>query len=436
MGSTGVEVAILAVLILVNGVFAMAELAVLTARKTRLQELAQAGSTRARAALALARSPNRFLATTQVGITLVGTLAGAYGGVTVAERLAEALSGVPWVAPYAHPVAVGVVVVTIAYFSLLLGELVPKRLAMTRPEEIAARVAGPMRQMAILAAPAVWLLSHSTEAVLRLLRVRSRPQAPVTEEEIRLLLLQGLEVGAFQEAELAMVSGVLRLDTRRAAAMMTPRREIQWLDLREGPAGLHRLVSAGGPSRVPVGDGSLDKLHGVLYLKELVPRLLAGETPQVEDLLHEPVLVPETMPALQVLEIFEQQTTHLALVVDEHGSVQGLISLHDVLRAIVGEVAQAEAAEEEAVVRREDGSWLLDGMLPVDELKALLEVPELPGEERGGYHTLGGFVMAQLGRIPATADHFEWGGWRFEVVDMDGHRVDRVLAERRPSAEE
>lgn len=435
MSSTSLEVLVIAVLILISGFFAMSEIALISARKTRLQEWAKQGNRRAQTAFELAATPTRFLATVQIFITLVGILAGAYGGVTIAEKLAAHFARVPALARIAHPLAVVLVVLLITYFTLTLGELVPKRLALARAEGIATRVAGPMRALAVLAAPAVWLLSVSTEGVLRLWGLRPSAEPPVTEEEIKILLQQGEEAGVFEEAELEMVERVLRLDRRRVSAVMTPRPDIVWLDAEDPPEEIRRQILASAYSRFPVSRGSLDAVLGILQAKDFLAWCGDDQGGDLQSLLRRAVFVPETMPVLQVMETFRQEGTHLALVVDEYGSTQGLVTINDVLEAIVGEVASAEEAEEPEAVQRPDGSWLLDGMLSVDELKDLFDLPTLPGEERGHYQTLGGFVMTQMGRIPRASDAFEWGGLRFEVVDMDGHRVDKVLVSRQPEGE-
>jgi putative hemolysin len=427
MPAIGFELVVILLLILANGVFATAEMALVSARKARLQEWADAGNTRARAALELAQNPGEFLSTVQIGITLVGILAGAFGGARLAEPLAAVLRPLPGVGPYSETLSLGLVVGGIAYLSLVVGELVPKQLALTSPERIAAALAGPMRLISRLASPVVRLLSRSTAAVLRLLRVHPVPEPPVTEVEIRLLMQQGAQAGVFEAAEHDMVQSVFRLGDRRIGALMTPRTDIMWLDLDDPPEELHRRVTETVHSWVPVGRGELDHLVGVARAKDLLGPLLTGQIEALEAFIRPPVVVPESLPALQVLERFRQAGLHLALVVDEYGGVQGLVTPIDLLEALVGDIPDTGMSAEPAVVRREDGSWLVDGMLPADELKALLPIGALPGEGTGTYQTVSGLVMHQLGRIPATGDQFPWGGFRFEVVDMDGHRVDKVL---------
>lgn len=417
------EVLFIIVLVLVNGLLAMAEMAVVASRKARLRQRAEAGDASARAALELAESPDRFLATVQIGITLVGILAGAVGGATIAEELGDRLSQVPWIGPYGIEIGLTVVVLAITYFSLVLGELVPKRLALHSPERIAAAVARPMRILSRLAAPAVRLLSASTHVVLRLLGVRPSGEPPVTEEEIRVLLQQGTEAGIFEEAEQEMVEGVFHLGDQRVGALLTPRMEVVWLDVEAPPDENLRRVVESAHAWFPVAHGDLDHVLGVVRSKDLLVECLAGRPADVRQVLRPPLFVPESAPAARVLEQLRQTDIKIVLVVDEHGGVSGLVTITDLLEEIVGDLAE----DQPRVVQREDRSWLIDGMLAIDEFKELLRVRELPGEVDGYYETVGGFVMMFLGRVPRPADSFEWGGWRFEIVDMDSNRVDKVL---------
>jgi putative hemolysin len=414
-------------LILANGLFAMAEIAIVASRKVRLQQRANEGDLRARAALELAETPNRFLSTVQIGITLIGILAGAYGGATIAHELAAQLERISFLAPYSHAISLGVVVLGIAYLSLILGELVPKRLALSNPERIACAVATPMRLLAVLAFPAVRLLSLSTEVVLRLLGVQPTAESPVTEEEIKVLIEQGTQAGVFEAAEQDMVERVFRLGDRHVGVLMTPRTEIVWLDVEDSSEEIQHRITSTVHSRFLVAQGALDQVLGIVHAKDLLARSLEGQPFDLKACLRQPLFVPESMRALKVLELFKQSGTHLALVVDEYGGIEGLVTLNDILEAIVGDLPSIDEPAEPPVVQREDGSWLLDGMLPVDEIKELFQLAQLPGEEAGTYQTLGGMVMSHLGRIPSAADHFEWAGLRFEVMDMDGHRVDKVL---------
>lgn len=410
-------------LIIANGVFSMSEIAVVSARKARLQQLANEGNAKARAALELASSPNRLLSTVQIGITLIGILAGVLGGATIAEELAQRLSTMPLFAPYGKVIALGAVVLGITYLSLVIGELVPKRLALHNPERIACAVATPMRAISVMASPVVHLLSVSTDAVLRILGIRPVAEPPVTEEEIKILIEQGTKAGAFEEAERYMVERVFRLADRRVGELMTPRTEIIWLDIEDTSLEMRRKIADSGHSRFPVCQGSLDNILGVVKVKDLlVGRELAAD---LKASLRRPLFAPESTHALKVLELFKQSGTHISLVVDEYGSIQGLITLNDIMEEVVGEVPTVEELAEPRAVQREDGSWLLDGMLSIDEFKEIFHIRKLPGE--GSYQTLAGLILMQMGRIPSVGNHFEWGGLRFEVVDMDGNRVDKVL---------
>lgn len=423
------EVVIVLLLLILNGVFAMSEMAVVSARKARLQQLAEQGDMSARAALALSESPNRFLSTVQIGITLVGILAGAFGGATIAEQLAERLAVVPALAPYAETIGVAVVVLAITYLSLVIGELVPKRLALQNPERVAAIIAQPMTLLSRLAAPFVNLLSLSTDLVVRLLGVKPSQDPPVTEEEIRLLIEQGTEAGVFEVAEQDIVEEVFRLGDRTVSDLMTPRPRIVWLDADSSPEEQWQVIAASDYSYFPLYRASRDNVMGIVSVKDIWTQAVRGQPIDLVALARPPLFVPATTPAFTLLELLRQSRQHLALVIDEYGGIIGLVTLLDVLEAIVGDLP---ASDEElaAYTQREDGSWLVDGMLPIDEFEELLDGLELPEDERGDYQTLGGFVLARLGRIPTAGDAFAWGSLRFEVMDMDGHRVDKVLVAR------
>jgi putative hemolysin len=422
------EILVIFLLIVANGIFAMSEIAVVSSRKARLQQLANEGNAKARAALKLAESPNNFLSTVQVGITLIGVLTGAFGGATIARNLASYLQQIPVLAPYSQAIALGIVVLTITYLSLIIGELVPKRLALNSPERIAANIAMPMRMIAVIASPAVYLLSASTDFVLRILGIGPSTEPLVTEEEIKVLIEQGTEAGTFEVAEQDMVERVFRLGDRPVSALMTPRPEIVWLDLEDSlEVNRHRIIN-GGHSRFPVCQGGLDNVLGIVPVSELLARCLSNQPLDLTVSLRQPVFVPESTRGLKVLEMFKQTGTHIALVVDEYGVVQGLVTLNDILIEIVGDVPSDDDQEEPQAVQREDGSWLLDGMLSIDEFFELFAIKEVSAEHRGSYQTLGGFVITHLGRIPTASDYFEWQGMRIEVIDMDGNRVDKVLA--------
>jgi putative hemolysin len=427
MSRIAIEILFLVVLILINGLFAMSEIAVVSARKTRLQQQAGEGNKRAQVALELANAPNQFLATVQIGITLVGIMAGALGGATIAEELADILEQLPLLAPYGEAIGVGVVVVTITYFSLVIGELVPKRLGLNNAERVAARLAPFMRTLSRLASPLVRFLSLSTDLALRLLRVQPKQEIPVSEEEIKLLLQQGTRAGAFEPAEQEMVEHVFRLADATVEALMTPRPEVVWLDLDDPAEEMRRDVATGGYSRFPVARGDLDHVLGMVYAKDLLADSLDGRPFDLEATLRPALYLPETITALEAVEQLKANRTDAALVIDEYGGFEGLLTIEDILEAIVGDIPEPGELVESEAVQREDGSWLLDGMLAVDEVKDLLRIDSLP-YEGSQYQTLGGLAMLCLERIPSAGDHFRCCGWRFEVVDMDRFRVDKVLA--------
>ncbi|MHC5611576.1 MAG: hemolysin family protein [Nostoc sp.] len=421
------EILIILVLIIANGMFSMSEMAIVSARKVRLQQLANQGDAKARVALKLAESPNHFLSTVQVGISLIGILTGAFGGATIANRLAIYIKFVPLLAPYSEPISFGIAVLLITYFSLIVGELVPKRLALNNPEKIASIVAIPMQALAAIASPVVFLLSASTDLILRLLGITASTEPQVTEEEIKILIEQGTEAGTFEEAEQDMVERVFRLGDRPVSYLMTPRPDIVWLDLDDSAEENRQKMVNSAYSRYPISQGGLDNVLGVIPVTDLLARSFRGEPLDLTVGLRQPVFVPESTRGLKVLELFKQTITHMALVVDEYGVIQGLVTLNDIMSEIVGDVPSTDGQDQPQAVQREDGSWLLDGMLPVEEFLELFGMEEWQPDERGSYQTLGGFVITHLGRIPAAADYFEWQSMRIEVMDMDGNRVDKVL---------
>jgi putative hemolysin len=431
-----VEVLAILLLIIANGLFSGAEIAVVSARKVRLEHLAARGNRKARAALKLANAPNDFLSTVQIGITLIGVLSGAVAGATVAQRLQPVLAGIPGLGGSAEGLSVALVVGVITYLSLVIGELAPKRIALNEPEAIACAIAGPMRLLSRFAAPLVHLLGASTDGLLRLLGVRASSEPSITEEEIRALVQQGAASGVLEEAENRMVQRVFRLGDRHVRAIMTPRTEIAWVN-REAPVETSlREVIASNHSRFPVGRGSLDDCLGVIRGSSLLSAQLGGEPIDIDALIQPPLYVTETTRALHVIEQFKQTGIHIALVTDEYGGIEGLVTLNDLMEAIVGDLPSAEDQEEPMVIQREDGSWLLDGALDIGEFKELVEIDVLPDEATGGFHTVGGFVMHRLGHIPQAGEGFHWAGLSVEVMDMDGKRVDKVLVSRlaRPPA--
>ena len=435
MSPTTMEILLVLLLIFFNGVFVLSEIALVSSRKARLQQWANEGDSKARSALQLASEPRRFLPSIQIGITLVGILAGAFGGATVAEPLSKFLARYALLAPYANALGFGLVVLTITFLTLLFGELVPKRIGLTHPERIAVFTALPMRMLCWIAAPVSWVLNLSSDLALWLLRVKPSLEPPVTEEELKILIQQGTEAGTFEAAEQDMLNRVIRLGNRQVSALMTPRSEVVWLDIGDPPAEVQRKIAGRFHARFPVGRGSLDDIVGVVQSKELLAPSLSGEPLDLKSALRPPLYLPEGTPALKALDRFRSSPMHMALVLDEYGGFKGLVTLNDLLASIVGELDAAAEGQEPGVVRREDGSSLVDGMLPVDEFKEAFHIARLQGEEKGYFRTVGGFVMMQLGRIPKASDHFHWNGFRFEVMDMDGRRVDKVLVAPPPETQ-
>jgi putative hemolysin len=424
-------------LILLNGALAMSEMAVVASRRSRLRSRVRAGDRGAAVALELHNSPNVFLSTIQFGITLVGVLLGAIGERAVAADLAAALARVPALAPYSEPLGLAIVVIAITYLSLVVGELVPKRLALYHPEAIARVVARPMRLLSRATYPGVRLLSVSVDLALALIRVRPPAEPTITEAEIRSMIEEGTRAGVLLKAEQDLLANVMRFADRSIAPLMTPRSEIVFLDLND-PAEVNRRKIAESPhGRFPVVRESFEHVLGLVQTKDLLTRVLTEQPFDIEAAVRPVQFVPETVSPLTLLEQFRVTPEHIVLVVDEYGEVRGLVTLTGLLEAIVGALpARGEEALEPAIVRREDGSWLLDGMLSPDEFKEALGIARLPEGEEAHYDTLAGFVLARLGRVPRIGDHFEWNGLRFEVVDMDGNRIDRVLVipHARPSA--
>ena len=431
-GPVGLEILFVFVLILINGVFAMAEIAVVSARKTRLQQRAAAGDAGAKRALELAEQQNRFLGTVQIGITLIGILAGAYGGATLARQLDDYLEHVQAIAPYSEQISLTVVVTLITYLSLVLGELLPKRIGLSHPERIASLVAGPMHALSIVASPVVRLLSASTEALLRLLRIQKPEEPPVTEEEISALLQAGTQAGVFQQEEHELVERVFWLGDQRAESLMTPRQRIVWLDVNDPPEVYRATIRAHRLSRFLICDGEVDNVVGLVRAMDLLPELLDGKALDIQAVMRKPLLVPASIRALRLLELFRESGIHLAVLVDEYGGVEGIVTLRDVLETISGDL---DTESEPRVVRRDDGSYLVDGSVSMEDLWEHLDLEDRRTAGRRDYHTLGGLVVTSLGRIPKPGDRFETFRLRFEVMDMDGNRVDKVLVSPAPGDE-
>lgn len=430
-----VEIGLLLLLIVLNGVFAMSELAIASSRKTRLQQWAADGNSGAAAALKLAEEPNQFLATVQIGITLIGIVTGFFGGSALSTPVSAQLSRIPALAPYSDMLSILLVVGLVTYLSLVVGELVPKRLALQSPERLAVLVAPPMTLLSRIASPIVRLLGASSEVILRVLGVRHSEDPPVTEEEIAILLQEGTAAGVFTPGEHELLEGVFDLGDRDVRDLMTPRYRLVALDLNAPMDENFRKMADSPHHLFPVYEGELDNLIGMVPVKKLWAASLSGDPIDLRGLAEPALIVPESMPALDVVKRFQRRPNTAAMVVDEYGGIQGLLSLHDLVEAITGDLGETQKGNGEAV-QRPDGSWLLDGALPVHQVRNLLHLGPLPGEEAGDFETLGGFLMASLGRIPEVGDAFVWDNRSFEVVDMDGRRIDRVLVSNVPPAAE
>lgn len=419
------ELVIVFLLLLLNGFFAMSELAVVSSRQSRLKQMAEEGRPGAQAAAELLADPSRFLSTVQIGITLIGILAGAYGGATIAGHFGAYLATFPLIAPYSDALAMAIVVICITYLSLIVGELVPKRVALNHAETIASSVALPMGVLARAAAPMVWLLGVSTEAVLRLLRLHRPRELAITEEEVKSLIAEGTRTGVFEPTEKEMIDSVLRLSDRSVRAIMVPRGDVVWLDVDDPIDVIRAEITASGCSRFPVAQGQIDNLLGIVQTKDLLDRMLQGKPLDLRACLRNPVVVHETAPVFHALELFKQSPVHMAVVVDEYGGVEGIITLSDILEGIAGELPEPGQEVKETAVRRDDGSWLLDGMTPIDEVESLLGLRNM--REGGDFDTLAGFVLSRFGHLPQPTESFRWEGVSFEVVDMDGRRIDKLL---------
>lgn len=421
------EILILAFLILINGLFSMSEIALISAKKNRLQAKASKGTKRAAVALELSEHPNRFLSTIQIGITLVGTLSGAFGGATVALHLSGALSKIPRLDPYSDALGVGIVVLVITYLSLVVGELVPKRIALTNSEKVALKVAPLMNFISKISAPFVTILTRSSDLVIRALGIRPSSEPAITEEDLKSMLYQGKEIGVIEESEQNMVERIFRLSDRDVSAVMTPRTELVFLSIDASSDEILEKLNQYPFSRYPVFKESYDDLVGIVDSRDLLLQKVTRNEFDLQSVMQKPSFLPETTSALEALEFLRNSGVKVAVVIDEYGGVLGIAGMNDILRAIIGTVKEPDISHEDEVVLRDDGSWLFDGMLQIDELKEYLGVENFPEEEEQKYETLSGLMMNMLNRIPLTGDYFDWDGFRFEVMDMDGRRVDKVL---------
>lgn len=427
MNAVAFEIMVIFLLLVVNGVFAMAEIAVVSSRKARLRRLADQGSSKARIALELAESPNRFLSTVQIGITLVGIFAGAFGGATLTTELAQPIHQVSFLSSYADKIALGLVVVGITYFSLVLGELVPKRFGLSNPEGISMAIARPMNWLSKFAGPIVSFLSVSTEGLLRLLGFKQVKEVVVSEEEVRLLMQEGVRAGAFNKVESQIIHSALELDQLPVREIMTPRPKVIWLNQDDPHEQTWHKIVVSNHSHFPVYEGNRDRTVGVVSVKAIYANLAAGVGVKLKDLMVPPLVVPETQMVLQLVESFKQSGKHIALVADEFGSIAGLVTMNDVMEAIVGEFPSQGERAKPVAKKRDDGSWLIDAMIDLDAVEKALPGFRFDGGAHSEYQTLAGFVVKTLGHVPKEGETFEAQGYIFEVLDMDRHRVDKVL---------
>lgn len=424
------DMLIILLLIVLNGLFAMAEIAIVSSRKIKLQHMANNGDTNAKKALDLAKNPNRFLSTVQIGITFVGIFAGAFGAKTLAQPLAGFIGQMPFIAAFNEAIAIVLVVTLITYLSLVIGELVPKRIALTNPEKIAAMISYPIQAISTVSKPFVDVLSVSTDWILRVLGVKTVVEMPVTEEEVKMLIREGARVGIFNLAERDIVERTFRLADQRVVTLMTPRNDMFWIDVDGSIDQLRKKLAKSSFSYLPVSHKKLDTVVGVVRTKELLRRYLETGSFDVRSLMHKPIFLPESMNALKVLELFKKTGIHVAIVVDEYGHISGIISITDILESIVGDIPTLDEVEDLAITKRNDGSFLVDGLTPIDEFKEYFKVLKIPEERSGQFQTIGGFVMHRLGRVPVAGDACETDSLHVEVVDMDGNRVDKLMVKQ------
>lgn len=419
------DIGIIALLLLLNAFFAMAELAIVSARRARLRQMAEEKQEGAKLALQLAEDPTSFLSIVQVGVTLNSVLAGAFSGATLAEPFGAYLNGFDWIAPYGPPLGMGLTVAGVTYFNLVFGELLPKRIGLGYAEVIAVRVAHLMRFLAHAAAPLVWLLRISTDMMLRLLRLDNPGVVAVTEDEVKDLIAEGTQSGVFKEAEKDMLEGVMRLADRTVRTIMTPRIDMVWLNLDNPPEEHVRVMHDSNYSRFPVAQGDMHHVLGIVHAKDMLNAVFEGNKIDLGVLMRPALSVPDTTPVLRLLDQFKRSGDHIAIVIDEYGSIEGLVSTTDILATITGGLEEGGPDDQYKPVLREDGSWLLDGMMPIDEVENLVGLKNM--RDGAEFHTIAGFIIDQMGRIPAAGDHFHWNEARFEVLDMDGRRIDKVL---------
>lgn len=435
MQEIGFEIFLIFVLLVLNGMFSMSEIAIVSAKRIRMKQRAENGDLGAKTAIELAEAPDKFLSTVQIGITLIGIVAGAFGGASLSAHLTPTFQGISVLAPYAEEISFGIVILLITYFSLVIGELVPKNIALMAPEKIAGLVSRPMKFISKATAPFVWFLSISTNAIVKLFRLGSGSETTVTEEEIKAMIAQGTTEGVIDATEQELMESVIRLDDQRITALMTQRNYIGWIDLQDSQEEIKKEILKSSFSRLLVCEGDLDNVKGFIKAKDLLNNILSEQPFDLEKSLKQPLFVPETKTALEVLENFQEATSHFAVIIDEFGLTQGVVTTNDILEAIVGDLPH-QGVRNESAVQRDDGSWLLDARLSTADFTNILGLKSLPQDEKGMYETLAGFMIKRFGKLPKIAEKFEWGGYIFEVVDMDGKRVDEVLVTPVKSGEE
>ncbi len=425
MGSLGISVLIVLILILANGLFAMTEIAIVTSKKNRLEVLAEKGDTRASVALELSENPNQLISTIQIGITLIGVITGAFGGATIAGQLAQYVEKIPGVASFSYQLSFILVVGLSTYLSLIIGELVPKRIGMGNPEKMACIVAKPMYFFSKFNRPVIWFLSKSTELVLKLLRVKPNTDPEVTEEEITQLIEQGVYSGVVEEIEQDMVEQIFYLGDKRLVDILTPRTQLAWIDIEDSFEDIISKMNASPHSKFPVGKGSLDNFQGIIHTKDVFAKMISGEKFDITECIRETLIHPESMKVFQALKTFREAGRHEAIVIDEYGGIEGFVTLHDIMENIIGEMPLSGEEPDPEIIEKDENSWLADGLVPIDHFMRYFDIEDAPIPTY--YHTLGGFIINQIGDIPKVTDKVTIGDLLLEVVDMDNVRVDKVL---------
>ncbi|MES2386903.1 MAG: hemolysin family protein [Bacteroidota bacterium] len=430
------EIVVVLLLIVANGVFSFAEIAIVSSRKSRLEAYAKKGDEGARLALKLSNEPTRLLATVQIGITLIGILTGAFGGTLFADNVAVWIRPLPVVGIYADTIALFLVVLVITYLSLIIGELVPKKLALTNPEKVARVMARPMNFISMVSYPAVWFLSHSTDIIVKFLKLKPSDEPNVTEDEIKSLMAQGTNLGEFAEVEQDIIERVFHMSDRKVGSLMTNRLDMEWLDANDDFEINRRKILTSSYSSFALCDDEIDKVVGIVYTKKFLISLHDQDSFSLLSIAEKPVFIPENMNSFKVLEKFKEKRTRICIVVDEFGAVQGMVTMSDITEALLGEPATSpESGEEAEIIAREDGTWLIDALLSFEEFIAFFELSDVDTEDRTGFHTLGGFILHLSEQIPRTGEIFTWRNFSFEVIDMDGNRIDKILVSQKTGHE-